>query len=148
MPTLTSPTRTILHLSDTHILPTAHDRLHGVDTMANLRLALDNVEAHGARPDAIVISGDLANGGELESYQRLPGVLCFAAPATAYTVDPLAGESSIRGIDGSAFGLLHLYGRTAVASAVAVSADPRPLYVHQVSADVLRRWTVPAPVAV
>ena len=72
MPT---PTHTILHLSDTHILPTDEDRLHGVDTMANLRLALDSVAEHGATPDAILISGDLANGGELESYGRLRGVL-------------------------------------------------------------------------
>jgi 3',5'-cyclic AMP phosphodiesterase CpdA len=58
------PSRTILHLSDTHILPTDDDRLHGVDTLANLRLALDSVAEHAVMPDVIVISGDLANGGE------------------------------------------------------------------------------------
>jgi 3',5'-cyclic AMP phosphodiesterase CpdA len=288
MTTTPTPTHTILHLSDTHILPTDEDRLHGVDTMANLRLALDSVAEHGATPDAILISGDLANGGELESYRRLrgvldaakarfgvpvlpvmgnhdargpfregllgepasddpycyvtwlgdlrvivldstvpgaahgeldsaqldwlraelvepapdgtlvvlhhppipgpvpiinflvlqnpealadviqgsdvltvlaghahhpisgafAGVLCFAAPATAYTVDPLAGGSSIRGIEGPGFGLLHLYGRTAVASAVALTSDPRALYVHDVSPEVISRWTgrVRAPV--
>lgn len=279
------PTRTIVHLSDTHILPTDEDRLHGVDTMANLRLALDNIAQHAAKPDAIVISGDLANGGELDSYRRLrgvledararfgvpvlpvmgnhdargpfrqgllgvvatdepyhyvtwvgglrvivldstvpgaahgeldrtqlewlrdeltepalegtlvvlhhppipgpvpvinylvlqnpaalaetiqgtdvlavlaghahhpiagsfAGVLCFAAPATAYTVDPLAGDSSIRGVEGPGFGLVHLYERTAVASAATLSADPRELYVHQVSPDVISRWTGQVP---
>jgi Icc protein len=287
----TNPTRTILHLSDTHILPTDDERLHGVDTMANLRVCLDNVAQHAATPDAIVVSGDLANGGELESYLRLrgvldeartrfgvpvlqvmgnhdaraafrqgllgepasdepycyvtwigdlrvivldstvpgaahgeldqpqlkwlraqlvdpapegtlvvlhhppipgpvpiinhlilqnpqaladviqgsdvlavlaghahhpisgafAGVLCFAAPATAYTVDALAGGSTIRGVDGPGFGLVHLYGRTAVASAVAVSSGQRELYRHEVSPEVISRWTSKtraAPVAV
>jgi 3',5'-cyclic AMP phosphodiesterase CpdA len=276
-----TPTRTILHLSDTHILPGVDDRLHGVDTMANLRLAFDSLEEHAARPDAIVVSGDLTNGGELDSYRRLravlddardrfgvpvlpvmgnhdargpfragllgvaacdepfhyvtwvgdlrvivldstvpgaahgeldgpqldwlrtelaapapegtivavhhppipgpvpvinylvlqnpaalanvirdsdvlavlaghahhpisgvfAGVLCFAAPATAYTVDPLAGEARIRGIDGPGFGLVQLYGRTVVASAASLRAQPTELYVHQVSAEVISRWT-------
>jgi Icc protein len=76
------------------------------------------------------------------------GVLCFAAPATAYTVDALAGGSTIRGIEGPGFGLLHLYGRTAVASAVALTSDPRELYMHDVSPEVIRRWTRAAPVVV
>jgi 3',5'-cyclic AMP phosphodiesterase CpdA len=286
-----NPTRTILHLSDTHILPTDDDRLHGVDTMANLRRALDNVTEHGLSPDAILISGDLANSGELESYRRLrgvlddararfgvpvltvmgnhdaraslregllgespsddpyhyvawvgglrvvvldstvpgaahgelgqpqlewlraelvqpapegtlvvlhhppipgpvpiinylvlqnpealadaiqgsdvlavlaghahhpicgafAGVLCFAAPATAYTVDPLAGAATLRGIAGPGFGLVHLYGRTAVASAVALTSDAQELYTHELSPEVISQWTrrTPAtPVAV
>jgi Icc protein len=265
---LTTPTRTIVHLSDTHILPTADDRLHGVDTLANLRLALARLEDQEFRPDAILVSGDLANGGELDSYQRLrlvldearasfgvpvlpamgnhdkrgpfregllgqaassdpyhyvawigglrvivldstvpgapygeldepqlawlraelqtpaaegsvvvlhhppipgpvplintlllrnadalaqsiggsdvlavlaghahhaiagsfAGVLCFAAPATAYTVDPVAHGAGFRGVQGSGFGLVHLYGRTAVASAVVMPSDGAELY--------------------
>ncbi|HLZ27152.1 MAG TPA: metallophosphoesterase [Chloroflexota bacterium] len=63
--------RTLVHISDTHILPTADDRLHGVDTLHNLQAVLQHVVDSGTRPDALVVSGDLANGGELESYRRL-----------------------------------------------------------------------------
>lgn len=63
--------RTLVHISDTHILPTADDRLQGVDTLRNLRDVLQYVVDSGTRPDALVVSGDLANGGEPESYRRL-----------------------------------------------------------------------------
>jgi Icc protein len=265
---LTNPSRTILHLSDTHILPTAADRLHGVDTLATLRRALARLEERGSRPDVILVSGDLANQGELESYKRLrqvlddarqrfgvpllpamgnhdargpfregllgeapsdepyyyvawigglriivldstvpgapygqldepqlawlraelvtpaaegslvvlhhppipgpvplinslllrnadalagsiegsdvlavlaghahhpiagafAGVLCFAAPATAYTVDPVTSGPGFRGVEGSGFGLLHLYGRRPVVSAVMMPSEDRELY--------------------
>jgi Icc protein len=63
--------RTLVHISDTHILPTEDDRLHGADTMRNLQDVLKLVVDNGLRPDALVVSGDLANGGELHSYRRL-----------------------------------------------------------------------------
>jgi Icc protein len=67
--------RTLVHLSDTHILPTDADRLQGVDTLQNVRDVLEIVVDSGLRPDALVVSGDLANNGELESYRRLRGEL-------------------------------------------------------------------------
>src|SRR4030088_1469318 len=97
MTTTSTPTHTILHLSDTHILPTEDDRLHGVDTMANLRLALDSVAEHGATPDAILVSGDLANAGELESYRRLRGVLDEARARFGVPVLPVMGNHDARG---------------------------------------------------
>jgi Icc protein len=63
--------RTLVHISDTHILPSAEDRLQGVDTLGNVRDVLEYVVDSGTRPDALVVSGDLANGGEPESYGRL-----------------------------------------------------------------------------
>jgi Icc protein len=63
--------RTLLHISDTHILPADQDRLQGVDTLRNVREVLQRVVESGIRPDALVVSGDLANGGEPESYRRL-----------------------------------------------------------------------------
>lgn len=71
--------RTLVHLSDTHILPTDADRLQGVDTLENLRAILRVVETSGVRPDAIVVSGDLANHGELDSYRRLRPELAACA---------------------------------------------------------------------
>ncbi|HEY1295221.1 MAG TPA: metallophosphoesterase [Chloroflexota bacterium] len=63
--------RTLVHLSDTHILPTDADRLQGVDTLQNVRDTLRIVEDSGLRPDALIVSGDLADHGALDSYRRL-----------------------------------------------------------------------------
>lgn len=63
--------RTIVHLSDTHLLA-GNPPLGGrYDTAANLRRTLDAVEALGIRPDAIVFTGDLTDLGEPEAYRAL-----------------------------------------------------------------------------
>jgi Icc protein len=75
-PSLTDPpeephVRTLVHLSDTHILPTDDERLQGIDTLQNVRDVLQLVVDSGIRPDALIVSGDLADSGELDSYHRL-----------------------------------------------------------------------------
>jgi 3',5'-cyclic AMP phosphodiesterase CpdA len=63
--------RTLLHLSDTHLLA-AGQRLAGrFDTAVNLARTLDAVEAMGIRPDAIVFTGDLTDLGQPEAYTAL-----------------------------------------------------------------------------
>jgi 3',5'-cyclic-AMP phosphodiesterase len=66
-----TPVRTILHLSDTHILPNENDQLHGVDSFQNVRDIFQRVAESGIHIDAVILSGDLADGGQLASYQRL-----------------------------------------------------------------------------
>ena len=63
--------RTLLHLSDTHLL--AENRPLGgrFDTAANLRRTLHAVERLGISPDAIVFTGDLTDLGEPEAYREL-----------------------------------------------------------------------------
>ncbi|BDV30220.1 phosphodiesterase [Microbacterium terricola] len=63
--------RTLLHLSDTHLL--AGDVALGgrYDTIANLRRTLEAVERLELRPDAIVFTGDLTDLGEPEAYAAL-----------------------------------------------------------------------------
>nr|WP_154921245.1 phosphodiesterase [Microbacterium testaceum] len=63
--------RVILHLSDTHLL--GGDRLLGerYDTARHLRRTLRAAEATGARPDAVVFTGDLTDLGEPEAYRAL-----------------------------------------------------------------------------
>lgn len=63
--------RTIVHLSDTHLL--AGDRALGgrYDTAENLRRALAAVQALDIRPDALVFTGDLTDLGEPEAYAAL-----------------------------------------------------------------------------
>lgn len=293
------PDMTLIHLTDTHVLPSDADRLYGEDTFANLRAAFDAVAERGVAPDAFLLSGDLANHGEPGSYARLrtlldevedrfgvpalpamgnhddrrafrrvllgegdgatdapyyysrrigglrvvvldstipgrphgaidgaqldwlrrelaepapagtilvahhtplpgpvpvlnalilrdadalaaavagtdvigllaghvhhptvgvfAGVVCWAGPATAYTVDPLstggaggAGDG-FRGIAGGGLSLVHVYGRTMVASAVSLAGDQRELYRHELDEARLRRWLeaepAPAPAA-
>ena len=65
------PRRTLLHLSDTHLL--AGNRALGgrFDTAANLARTLEAAEATGIHPDAIVFTGDLTDLGEPEAYEAL-----------------------------------------------------------------------------
>lgn len=62
-----------VHLTDLHIQPTADDRFFGqIDTMSTLHDTLTLLRERGILPGAtIVISGDLVNNGEPESYARL-----------------------------------------------------------------------------
>jgi 3',5'-cyclic-AMP phosphodiesterase len=65
------PDVTFVHMSDTHILPSADDRLHGVDPSEHFRRVVGWVRAMETKPAFFIISGDLANGGEIDSYVRL-----------------------------------------------------------------------------
>lgn len=67
--------RTIVHVSDTHLL--AGDRLLGerYDTVAHLRRTLAAVERSGAAPDAIVFTGDLTDLGEPGAYRSLRAIV-------------------------------------------------------------------------
>ncbi len=73
------PDHFILHLSDTHLL--AGDRpLYGsVDSEARLRQLFAGLEASGARPEAIVFTGDLADKGESGAYAKLRAIIDPAA---------------------------------------------------------------------
>ncbi len=63
--------RVLLHLSDTHLLA-AGARLYGsVDAEAYLARALAAIEASGVRPDALIFTGDLADHGEPDAYDRV-----------------------------------------------------------------------------
>nr|WP_244962629.1 phosphodiesterase [Cryobacterium roopkundense] len=75
----------MLHLSDTHLLA-GGNRLYGsVDVDAHLRGLFAEVEASGARPEAIVFTGDLADKGEPGAYERLREI-----------VDPVAARLGAR----------------------------------------------------
>lgn len=65
------PRHTVIHLSDPHLLGGGR-RLYGaVDTDAGLVRALDRIERAGVDPEAIVVTGDLADLGEPDAYRRL-----------------------------------------------------------------------------
>ncbi|MDQ0754352.1 phosphodiesterase [Arthrobacter sp. B3I4] len=65
------PRHFLLHLSDAHLLG-GTERLHGVvDSDSRLRELFDEVRASGARPEAVIFTGDLADRGEAEAYAKL-----------------------------------------------------------------------------
>ncbi|MCR2764786.1 phosphodiesterase [Microbacterium sp. zg.B48] len=67
--------RTIVHLSDTHLLAGNVPLGGHYDAGANLHRTLAAVERLGIRPDAIVFTGDLTDLGEPEAYAALRGAV-------------------------------------------------------------------------
>lgn len=65
------PARTIVHLSDTHLLAGGAALGDGYDPAAGLRRTLRAIEESDASPDAIVFTGDLTDLGEPEAYRAL-----------------------------------------------------------------------------
>ncbi|MCP2637319.1 phosphodiesterase [Microbacterium sp. HD4P20] len=63
--------RTLLHLSDTHLLAANRPLGGRFDTAANLARTLVAAEATGIRPAAVVFTGDLTDLGEPEAYAAL-----------------------------------------------------------------------------
>ncbi|WP_432397133.1 phosphodiesterase [Pseudarthrobacter sp. L19] len=65
------PRHFLLHVSDAHLLG-GSDPLHGVvDAEAHLRQLFEQVQASGARPEAVIFTGDLADRGEADAYAKL-----------------------------------------------------------------------------
>lgn len=68
------PNHFLLHISDTHLLADGqlYDRL---DSEAKLRKVFDELEQSGARPKAIIFTGDLADKGEALAYGKLRSII-------------------------------------------------------------------------
>lgn len=65
------PSRFLVHISDTHLVAD-DDLLYGsVDSDANIASVLDQLERAQFHPDAILLTGDLADAGLPEAYARL-----------------------------------------------------------------------------
>ena len=73
------PAHTIVHISDTHFLAGGALLFGAVETEENLRQALGQLERSGIRPEALVFTGDLADLGEPDAYQRLRAIVEPAA---------------------------------------------------------------------
>lgn len=65
------PDHFLLHLSDTHLLADGKSLYGSVDAASHLRQLLAELEASEGRPEAIIFTGDLADRGEPDAYDRL-----------------------------------------------------------------------------
>ncbi len=80
-----APERILLHLSDTHLRARGPRLFDSVDGAERLARALDGIRASGIVPDAIVVTGDLADLGEPAAYRDLRAL-----------VEPFAAELGTR----------------------------------------------------
>ena len=71
MPTSVSMTKSFIQISDSHI--DDKNLVMGVDSQVNLNNIVDDILTKSY--DAVLVSGDLAHNGTLESYQKLKKIL-------------------------------------------------------------------------
>lgn len=69
----------IAHVSDTHLLGEGRPLYGQVDTIGHLGRAMEQLERSTAHPQAIVFTGDLADLGEPNAYERLKQIVEPAA---------------------------------------------------------------------
>ncbi|WP_416173129.1 phosphodiesterase [Cryobacterium sp. 10C3] len=69
----------LLHLSDTHVLADGGRLYDQVDSARHLAELFAEVEASSGRPDAIIITGDLADKGEPDAYALVRSIVEPAA---------------------------------------------------------------------
>jgi 3',5'-cyclic AMP phosphodiesterase CpdA len=69
------PRHFLLHLSDPHLLGGPQPLYGAVDSEALLRQLFEEVHASGARPEAVIFTGDLADLGEPEAYAKLRAIV-------------------------------------------------------------------------
>ena len=90
------PDHFILHVSDTHFV--AEGALYGaVDSEATLRQLFDELEASGGRPEAIVVTGDLADKGDPIAYAKLKAIVEPAAERLGARIIWVMGNHDDRG---------------------------------------------------
>ncbi|WP_349904124.1 phosphodiesterase [Parafrigoribacterium humi] len=65
----------LLHLSDTHLLAGQGRLYNTLDSERHLRQLFGELESSGSRPEAIVFTGDLADKGEPDAYQKLRSIV-------------------------------------------------------------------------
>lgn len=90
------PTHRLVQLSDLH-LTEGNAALHGgIDTQAQLGLAVERLAASGLSFDAVILSGDLTDAGGREPYQRLAGWIDRISQRLGCPVLPGLGNHDVR----------------------------------------------------
>ncbi|MCU1546615.1 MAG: phosphodiesterase [Homoserinimonas sp.] len=70
-----APVHTLAHISDTHFLAGGERLFSSVEAENNLKQALHQLERSGIAPEALIFTGDLADHGLPDAYQRLRGIV-------------------------------------------------------------------------
>ncbi len=91
------PRHFLLHLSDPHLLGGPQPLYGAVDSDALLRQLFDEVLSSGARPEAVVFTGDLADQGEAEAYAKLRDIVEPACKALGAKIIWAMGNHDDRG---------------------------------------------------
>ncbi|CAJ61650.1 MULTISPECIES: metallophosphoesterase [Frankia] len=92
-----TPSHILIQLSDTHIVREG-ELLHGrVDSHAGLRTALEQIEASTLKVGALLLTGDLADSGDLVAYQRLRDLVEPVAERLGAPVLYAVGNHDARG---------------------------------------------------
>lgn len=73
------PHRTLVHLSDTHFVPPGQLLTGTGHPKARLLELMDSLTASRVEPEALIITGDLADRGEAEAYRELKSLMEPAA---------------------------------------------------------------------
>jgi Icc protein len=69
------PDHFLLHISDTHVLAGGGKLYDRVESERHLQTLFEEFEASGGRPEAIVFTGDMADKGEPDAYDRIRGIV-------------------------------------------------------------------------
>jgi 3',5'-cyclic AMP phosphodiesterase CpdA len=91
-----APTHVLAHLSDMHLIAGGGLLQGHIDTVAQLRKALEKVEASGERIDALVLSGDLTDSAQPEAYATLRELVEPVAERLGATVVVTGGNHDER----------------------------------------------------
>src|SRR5947208_970006 len=94
--THSSPTCTLVQLTDLHVVADGEELPSGVDTAAVLEAALRAVEEAGIGPAALVLTGDLTEHGRPAQYRRLRAIVEPAAARIGAPVVYAAGNHDDR----------------------------------------------------
>jgi len=86
----------LVHLSDTHFLANGAALYGAVDTDHTVHRALEQLHRSGIRPDALVLTGDVADRGEEDAYRRIRGIVEAAAAQWDATIIWVMGNHDSR----------------------------------------------------
>lgn len=90
------PRHTIVQLTDLHLLPEGQLLRDRLDTFDVLARTLVEIESSGLRPAALLFTGDLAEAGQPEAYQRLRALVEPAAARMGATALYVMGNHDSR----------------------------------------------------
>lgn len=93
---MSTPACTIVQLTDTHIVAPGELVRGVVDTAHNVRVVLEQVVGSGRNVDALLLSGDLTDDGDIRAYRRLRELVEPAAAALDAEVIYAMGNHDVR----------------------------------------------------